>query len=85
MLEVLCFIDYAKAFNFIKWSHLFKVLRKTRVSKSNGSGGVIIHVYEYNLIMVRINIEDLKIFKQMEGVRQDAKYYVAIQHLHRAG
>ncbi len=65
---MICFIDYAKAFDCVHWSALWLVMKDMGISEHIIS--IIRALYENGQMNVRINQQTSKNFKTNKGVRQ---------------
>lgn len=64
----LCFIDYSKAFDCIRWQHLWNIL--TEMGTPHHLLSLIRHLYDNNTAYVRVEGELTSPFRVSKGVRQ---------------
>ncbi len=65
---VLCFIDYAKAFDCVKWKELYEVLREMGVPSHLVN--MVESLYGDNTMVVKMDGEESSDFRAGQGVRQ---------------
>lgn len=64
----LCFVDYSKAFDLVKWPKMWQILKEMGVPDHLVL--LIRHLYEHNYGLIKINDVASNRFQAMKGVRQ---------------